>query len=76
MNEQGMVREHGLKMLEGLNYLRVIQEFSLKVSFGAGEMAQWVGALTALPGVLGSEPSNHTKAHNYLCSNSVLTYIK
>jgi hypothetical protein len=33
---------------------------------GAGEMAQWLRALTALPEVLRSIPSNHTVAHNHL----------
>jgi hypothetical protein len=32
---------------------------------GAGEMAQWLRALTALPKVLSSNPSNHMVAHNY-----------
>jgi hypothetical protein len=32
----------------------------------AGEMAQQVRALTALPKVLSSIPSNHIVAHNYL----------
>jgi hypothetical protein len=32
---------------------------------GAGEMAQWVRALTALPEVLSSNPSNHMVAHNH-----------
>jgi hypothetical protein len=32
----------------------------------AGEMAQWLGALTALPEVLSSIPSNHVVAHNHL----------
>jgi hypothetical protein len=31
----------------------------------AGEMAQWLRALTALPKVLSSNPSNHMVAHNY-----------
>jgi hypothetical protein len=31
----------------------------------AGEMAQWVRALTALPKVLSSNPSNHMVAHNH-----------
>jgi hypothetical protein len=30
----------------------------------AGEMAQWLRALTVLPKVLSSNPSNHTVAHN------------
>jgi hypothetical protein len=32
----------------------------------AGEMAQWLGALTILPEVLSSIPSNHMVAHNHL----------
>jgi hypothetical protein len=35
-------------------------------STGAGEMAQWLRALTALPKVLSSNPSNHMVAHNHL----------
>jgi hypothetical protein len=31
----------------------------------SGEMAQWVRALTALPKVLSSNPSNHMVAYNY-----------
>jgi hypothetical protein len=37
-----------------------------KLRFGAGEMAQWLRALAALPEVLSSIPSNHTVAHNHL----------
>ena len=33
---------------------------------GAGEMAQWLRVLTALPKVLSSNPSNHMVAHNHL----------
>jgi hypothetical protein len=33
---------------------------------GAGEMAHWLRALTALPEVLSSIPSNHIVAHNHL----------
>jgi hypothetical protein len=36
-----------------------------KNNLGAGEMAQRVGALTVLPEVLSSNPSNHM-AHNHL----------
>jgi hypothetical protein len=35
-------------------------------SLGAGEMAQWVRAPTALPKVPSSNPSNHMVAHNHL----------
>jgi hypothetical protein len=31
----------------------------------AGEMVQWLRALTALPKVLSSIPSNHMVAHNH-----------
>jgi hypothetical protein len=34
-----------------------------KVLLGAGEMAQWLRALTALPEVLSSNPSNHMVTH-------------
>ena len=33
---------------------------------GAGEMAHWLRALTALPEVLSLIPSNHMVAHNHL----------
>jgi hypothetical protein len=33
---------------------------------GAGEMAQWLRALTALPEVLSSNPDNHMVAYNHL----------
>ena len=33
---------------------------------GAGEMAQWLRALAALPEVVSSIPSNHIVAHNHL----------
>jgi hypothetical protein len=50
-------------------------------------MAQWIGALTTLPEVLSSSPSNHMVAHDFngdlmssSCvsedSGSILTYIK
>jgi hypothetical protein len=32
----------------------------------AGEMAQWLRALTALQEILSLIPSNHTVAHNHL----------
>jgi hypothetical protein len=34
--------------------------------FWAGEMAQWLRAMTALPEVLSSVPSNHMVAHNHV----------
>jgi hypothetical protein len=38
----------------------------LKMRFWAGEMAQWLRTLTALPEVLSSIPSNHMMSHNHL----------
>jgi hypothetical protein len=37
---------------------------------GAGEVAEWLRALTALPEVLSSNPSNHMVAHNHLMTTS------
>jgi hypothetical protein len=36
---------------------------SKMLGMGAGEMAQWLRALTALSKVLSSNPSNHMVAH-------------
>jgi hypothetical protein len=36
------------------------------INLGTGEMAQQLRALTALPEVLSSIPSNHMVAHNHL----------
>jgi hypothetical protein len=40
--------------------------FMCKSLAQAGEMAQQLGALTALPEVLSSNPGDHVVAHNYL----------
>ena len=45
---------------------KVVFYSSTSNSLGAGEMAQWLRALTALPEVLSSIPSNHMVAHNHL----------
>jgi hypothetical protein len=42
-----------------------LQKEELKVKAGAGEMAQRLRALTILPKVLSSNPSNHMVAHNH-----------
>jgi hypothetical protein len=39
---------------------------NMKIQDRAGEMAQRLRALTALPKVLSSNPSNHMVAHNHL----------
>jgi hypothetical protein len=46
------------------------------VGRGAGEMAQQLRALTVLPKVLSSIPSNHMMAHNHLYNYNVLIYVK
>ena len=38
----------------------------IKIKIRAGEMAQWLRALAALPKVLSSIPRNHMVAHNHL----------
>jgi len=44
-----------------------VSEVELRVQkWGAGEMAQWLRALTALPEVPSANPSNHMVAHNHL----------
>jgi hypothetical protein len=47
-----------------------------KIILGTGEMAQWLRALTVLPKVLSSNPSNHMVAHSHLYSYTVLIDIK
>jgi hypothetical protein len=37
----------------------------MKMEIRAGEMAQWIRALTVLPKVLSSNPSKHMMAHNH-----------
>jgi hypothetical protein len=45
----------------------MIWDFNLlKEVLWAREMTQWLRALTALPEVLSSNPSNHMVAHNHL----------
>ena len=55
LNADGMVREGILGGIANTKeYLR------------AGEMAQWLRALAALPEVLSSIPNNHMVVHNHL----------
>jgi hypothetical protein len=54
---------------EGTSVSPAIPVFQEKISnacLGAGEMAQQLRALIALPKVLSSNPSNHMVAHNHL----------
>ena len=46
--------------------LRVPERNDQKCKAGAGQMAQWLRALPALPEDLGSIPSTHVAAHNCL----------
>jgi hypothetical protein len=46
------------------NYMRKESTINRREE-GAGEMAQWVRALTALPKVLSSNPRNHMVVHNH-----------
>jgi hypothetical protein len=39
---------------------------SFKLSTGAGEMAQWLRALTALPNILRLIPNDHMVAHKHV----------
>jgi hypothetical protein len=43
-----------------------LTDIKVKMQFKAGEMAQQLRALTALPEVLSLIPSNHMVAHNHL----------
>jgi hypothetical protein len=43
-----------------------LNKIILKFKLGAGKMAQWLRALTALPEDSGSNSSTHIAAHNYL----------
>jgi hypothetical protein len=45
---------------------KVKDHYALRFTLGAGEMAQQLRALAALPEVLNSIPSNHMVAHNHL----------
>jgi hypothetical protein len=47
-------------------FQKVKKKCPLENDFWAGEMAQQLRALTALPEVLSSIPSNHMVAHNHL----------
>jgi hypothetical protein len=44
----------------------IVLEKGLKVLYQSGEMVQWLRALTALPQVPSSIPTNHMVAHNHL----------
>jgi hypothetical protein len=54
-----------LQKLE-IQYTSKIIKLYMKNKLRTGEMAQWLKALTVLPEVLSSIPSNHMAAHNHL----------
>jgi hypothetical protein len=63
----------GFKVSEGMNLAMKVsvsrpkaKAVSRRYGPGVGEMAQQLRALTALPEVLSSNPSNHMVAHNHL----------
>jgi hypothetical protein len=57
-------QEHSMPREE--NCVDVVQLHVQKYKARAGEMAQQLRALSALPEVLSSIPSNHMLAHNHL----------
>jgi hypothetical protein len=63
-----MVPEREESIVAQRDGMRSYHIFNLKheVEQGAGKMAQRLRALTALPEVLSSIPSNHMVAHSYL----------
>ena len=46
--------------------LAITEKHESEIIVGAGEMSQWLRALTALPEVLNSILSTHMVAHNHL----------
>jgi hypothetical protein len=68
----GVSHAHNLSTKEEKQEIRkqvilhcTIVKVNVEKHLGAGEMAQWVGALTALPEVVSSNPRNHMVAHNH-----------
>jgi hypothetical protein len=58
------VEKDHVAMIQNLEI--IIEKISLRSwNAGAGEMAQWLRAPTALPKVPSSNPSNHMVAHNH-----------
>jgi hypothetical protein len=87
------LKRSGLGSMERCGGRKGMEEIYLKYNLKnqqnwAGEMAQWLRALMALPEVLSSIPSNHMVTHNHMWwdsmptsdmsddNYSVLTYIK
>jgi hypothetical protein len=49
-----------------MRQFKITEIIPMKIVYRAGEMAQWLRVLTALPKVLSSNLSNHMVAHNHL----------
>jgi hypothetical protein len=60
----GFQDKHATSIKLILNFKDLVEK-KKKSKTWAGEMAQWLGALTALLKVLSSNPSNHMVAHNH-----------
>jgi hypothetical protein len=58
-----MIRQEHHELEASLSYAE--SSYLKNNYYRTGEMAQWVRALTALPKVLSSNPSNHMVAHNH-----------
>jgi hypothetical protein len=59
MSSSGVSKDSGSVLIHKMNKKNLFKKWSR-------DMAQWLRALTALPEVLSSIPSNHTVAHNHL----------
>ena len=68
--DAGKCRQYHLSLLQTVPHEPLLRccfvDESLEVELWAGEMAQWLRVLTALPEVLSSIPSNHMVANNHL----------
>ena len=59
-------KDHGVFSLKNKTKQNKTTTTTTKPGIGAGEMARRVRALTALPKILSSNPSNYMVAHNHL----------
>jgi hypothetical protein len=61
-----MINRHTCRHIHKQKIKTKNKKINIKKIFpGAGEMAQWLRAPTALPKVPSSNPSNHMVAHNH-----------
>jgi len=67
LHKKPMTDSSYIQMLLRPNYrIKTTQSRQSKDPYRAGEIAQWLRALTALSEVLSSNPSNHMVVHNHL----------